>query len=107
MGGGVCSLDYFEGRDQPDTVCSSLGLVPNRPKWSLDEWSIHDFVSYEGVRRCPSWHRLRRVRCSAERTGRCGIEAVLDELRATDVNDTSPLELMSRVQEWQRRLDEE
>ena len=33
------------------------------------------------------------------------IEAVLDELRGTDVNDTSPLELMGRVQEWQRRLD--
>jgi DNA mismatch repair protein MutS len=33
------------------------------------------------------------------------IEAVLDELRETDVNDTSPLELMGRVQEWQRRLD--
>jgi DNA mismatch repair protein MutS len=32
-------------------------------------------------------------------------EAVLDELRGTDVNDTSPLELMSRVQEWQQRLD--
>jgi DNA mismatch repair protein MutS len=32
-------------------------------------------------------------------------EAVLDELRGTDVNDTSPLELMNRVQEWQRRLD--
>jgi DNA mismatch repair protein MutS len=35
------------------------------------------------------------------------LEAVLDELRETDVNDTSPLELMGRVQEWQRRLDEE
>jgi DNA mismatch repair protein MutS len=35
------------------------------------------------------------------------IEAVLDELRGTDVNDTSPLELMGRVQEWQRRLDTE
>ncbi|WP_152040046.1 DNA mismatch repair protein MutS [Salinigranum salinum] len=35
------------------------------------------------------------------------IEAVLDELRDTDVNDTSPLELMGRVQEWQRRLDTE
>jgi DNA mismatch repair protein MutS len=34
-------------------------------------------------------------------------EAVLDELRETDVNDTSPLELMSRVQQWQRRLDTE
>ncbi|AUV80688.1 DNA mismatch repair protein MutS [Salinigranum rubrum] len=35
------------------------------------------------------------------------LEAVLDELRGTDVNDTSPLELMGRVQEWQRRLDTE
>ena len=35
------------------------------------------------------------------------IEAVLDELRGTDVNDTSPLELMGRVQEWQKRLDGE
>ena len=34
-------------------------------------------------------------------------EAVLDELRGTDVNDTSPLELMGRVQEWQKRLDAE
>ncbi len=34
-----------------------------------------------------------------------GIESVLDELRATSVNDTSPLELMGKVQEWQRRLD--
>jgi DNA mismatch repair protein MutS len=32
---------------------------------------------------------------------------VLDELRGTDVNDTSPLELMGRVQEWQRRLTDE
>jgi DNA mismatch repair protein MutS len=35
------------------------------------------------------------------------LEAVLDELRGTDVNDTSPLELMGKVQEWQRRLDTE
>jgi DNA mismatch repair protein MutS len=35
------------------------------------------------------------------------IEDVLDELRGTDVNDTSPLELMGRVQEWQRRLTDE
>jgi DNA mismatch repair protein MutS len=34
------------------------------------------------------------------------VEAVVDELRETSVNDTSPLELMTRVQEWQRRLDE-
>ncbi|ELZ29918.1 DNA mismatch repair protein MutS [Halogeometricum pallidum JCM 14848] len=33
------------------------------------------------------------------------LDAVLDELRGTDVNDTSPLELMGRVQEWQERLD--
>ncbi|MBB6646504.1 DNA mismatch repair protein MutS [Halobellus ruber] len=33
------------------------------------------------------------------------IEAVVDEIRATDVNDISPLELMSRVQEWKQRLD--
>ena len=33
------------------------------------------------------------------------LEAVLDELRETSVNDTSPLELMGKVQEWQRRLD--
>jgi DNA mismatch repair protein MutS len=32
-------------------------------------------------------------------------EAVLEELRGTAVDDTSPLELMGRVQEWQRRLD--
>jgi DNA mismatch repair protein MutS len=35
------------------------------------------------------------------------IEDVLDELRGTDVNNTSPLELMGRVQEWQRRLTDE
>ncbi|WP_318567159.1 DNA mismatch repair protein MutS [Salinigranum marinum] len=35
------------------------------------------------------------------------LEAVLDELRGIDVNDTSPLELMGKVQEWQRRLDTE
>jgi DNA mismatch repair protein MutS len=33
------------------------------------------------------------------------VEAVLDELRGTDVNDTSPLELMAKVQRWQERLD--
>jgi len=33
--------------------------------------------------------------------------AVLDELTDTDVNGTSPLELMGRVQEWQERLDDE
>ena len=35
-----------------------------------------------------------------------GTEAVLDELRDTDVNEVPPIELMSRVQEWQRRLDD-
>jgi DNA mismatch repair protein MutS len=34
-------------------------------------------------------------------------EGVLDELRDTDVNETSPVELMGRVQEWQDRLDGE
>jgi DNA mismatch repair protein MutS len=33
--------------------------------------------------------------------------AVLDELREADVDRTPPVELMSRVQEWQRRLAEE
>ncbi|MFB6126268.1 MAG: DNA mismatch repair protein MutS [Halolamina sp.] len=32
-------------------------------------------------------------------------EAVVEDLAATDVTDTSPLELMERVQEWQDRLD--
>ncbi|MDS0297823.1 DNA mismatch repair protein MutS [Halogeometricum sp. S1BR25-6] len=35
------------------------------------------------------------------------LDAVLSELRETDVNDTSPLKLMQRVQEWQERLDGE
>jgi DNA mismatch repair protein MutS len=34
-------------------------------------------------------------------------ESVLEELRGTDVNETPPVELMSKVQEWQRRLDGE
>ncbi|PSQ05261.1 DNA mismatch repair protein MutS [Halobacteriales archaeon QS_6_71_20] len=34
-------------------------------------------------------------------------EAVLSALRDTDVNETPPVELMARVQEWQRRLDGE
>ncbi len=34
-------------------------------------------------------------------------ETVADELRNTDITDVSPIELMNRVQEWQRRLDEE
>ena len=33
-------------------------------------------------------------------------EAVLEELEAIDVNETPPVELLSRVQEWQRRLGE-
>ncbi|MFO7927304.1 MAG: DNA mismatch repair protein MutS [Halobacteriota archaeon] len=36
-----------------------------------------------------------------------GIEAILDEIRGTSLAETSPVELMTRVQEWQRRLDEE
>ncbi len=31
---------------------------------------------------------------------------VLDDLRDVDVNETPPVELLSRVQEWQQRLDE-
>ncbi|WP_435063062.1 DNA mismatch repair protein MutS [Halobaculum sp. EA56] len=34
-------------------------------------------------------------------------EAVLSALRETDVNETPPVELMAKVQEWQERLDEE
>ncbi|QLD89961.1 DNA mismatch repair protein MutS [Natronomonas salina] len=33
-------------------------------------------------------------------------ESVLEELHDTDVNEVPPVELLSRVQEWQRRLDE-
>jgi DNA mismatch repair protein MutS len=33
-------------------------------------------------------------------------EAVLEELRGTDVNGTPPVELMAKVQEWQERLEE-
>ncbi|MFB6206154.1 MAG: DNA mismatch repair protein MutS [Haloglomus sp.] len=33
-------------------------------------------------------------------------ESVLEELRGVDVEDTSPVELLSQVQEWQRRLEE-
>jgi DNA mismatch repair protein MutS len=33
-------------------------------------------------------------------------EAVLDELRAADVAETSPVDLMARVREWQDRLDD-
>jgi DNA mismatch repair protein MutS len=34
-------------------------------------------------------------------------EAVLDELDDLDVNETPPVELMAKVQEWQAQLDEE
>jgi len=34
-------------------------------------------------------------------------EAVLDELRDLDVDETPPVELMGKVQEWQTQLDEE
>ncbi|RXK46881.1 DNA mismatch repair protein MutS [Halorientalis pallida] len=33
------------------------------------------------------------------------VEAVLDQLRDLDVNETPPVELMTRVQEWQAELD--
>jgi DNA mismatch repair protein MutS len=32
-------------------------------------------------------------------------EAVLDQLRDLDVNETPPVELMATVQEWQERVD--
>jgi DNA mismatch repair protein MutS len=35
------------------------------------------------------------------------IEAVVDELASIDVNETPPIELMAKVQEWQERLDED
>lgn len=35
-----------------------------------------------------------------------GAESVLEELRSIDVNETPPVELMARVQEWQSRLPE-
>jgi DNA mismatch repair protein MutS len=34
-------------------------------------------------------------------------ESVLEELRGTDVNETPPVELLAKVQEWKRRLQEE
>ena len=34
-------------------------------------------------------------------------ETVLEDLRSADLAETSPVELMNRVREWQRRLDEE
>ncbi|WP_416838670.1 DNA mismatch repair protein MutS [Haloferax sp. DFSO52] len=33
------------------------------------------------------------------------MEAVLDELKSTDVNATSPIDLMAKVQAWQSKLD--
>ncbi len=35
-----------------------------------------------------------------------GTKSVLEELRETDVSEVPPVELMGRVQEWQRRLDD-
>ncbi|QPV61932.1 DNA mismatch repair protein MutS [Halosimplex litoreum] len=35
------------------------------------------------------------------------VEDVLDELRDLDVNETPPVELMAKVQDWQAELDEE
>ncbi|SFR35909.1 DNA mismatch repair protein MutS [Halogeometricum limi] len=35
------------------------------------------------------------------------MQSVVDELVGTDVNQTSPVELLSKVQEWQRRLERE
>ncbi|MXR22124.1 DNA mismatch repair protein MutS, partial [Halobacterium bonnevillei] len=34
------------------------------------------------------------------------VEAVLDDLRDVNVNETPPVELLSRVREWQQRLDD-
>jgi DNA mismatch repair protein MutS len=34
-------------------------------------------------------------------------EAVLEELRGTDVEATAPVELLSKVRAWQRRLEDE
>ena len=34
-------------------------------------------------------------------------EAVLEELRGTDVKGTAPVELLSNVRAWQRRLEDE
>jgi DNA mismatch repair protein MutS len=33
-------------------------------------------------------------------------EAVLEELRGTELAELSPIEVLNRVQSWQRRLDE-
>jgi len=34
-------------------------------------------------------------------------EAILEELASVDVNETPPVELLSKVQEWQNRIDED
>ncbi|MFB6164586.1 MAG: DNA mismatch repair protein MutS [Haloarculaceae archaeon] len=34
------------------------------------------------------------------------VAAIVEELQSLDVNETPPVELMARVQEWQRQLDE-
>jgi len=43
---------------------------------------------------------------SADRALDPADEAVLSALRATDVSETPPVELMAKVQEWQERLDD-
>jgi DNA mismatch repair protein MutS len=57
----------------------------------------------------------RGARASSERSSDGGedpaaldptTESVLAELQGVDVEDTSPVELLSRVQEWRRRLEE-
>ena len=48
---------------------------------------------------------------SAEETADTALDAetqsVLDELQSLDVNETPPVELMAKVQQWQEELDEE
>ena len=44
---------------------------------------------------------------AAEPDSPSSAETVAEELRNTDITDTSPIELMNLVQKWQRRLDEE
>jgi DNA mismatch repair protein MutS len=57
----------------------------------------------------------RGARASSERSSDAGsdpaaldpaTESVLEELQDVDIEDTSPIDLLSRVQEWQRRLEE-
>ncbi|SDM00494.1 DNA mismatch repair protein MutS [Halogranum gelatinilyticum] len=58
-------------------------------------------------------HAAAETTDSAESTTETGpaldpeTEAILDELRGTDVEATSPLELMAKVQQWQDRLGDE